>query len=162
MLYLQNQRLWLVHSPLTRHYLWISLSEEGQWPCHTRIPLKKRRTNVWEGISSWVTQQIQTFAPFKLCSAVGDFRAPQKHWAGVTRDISQTLNLLFLPKMPLVTIIIQASTSVFLIYLYLTWYCIICQEGNIILHCKWIGKKNVFTMSWIVDGFLCQSWHLEV
>lgn len=75
---------------------------------------------MWKGISIWVTQQKQTFVPLKLCSAVVDCRAPQKHWAGVTRDISQTLNLLFLPKMPLVTIIIQASTSVFLIYLYLT------------------------------------------
>lgn len=75
---------------------------------------------MWEGISSWVTQQTQAFAPLKLYSAVVDFRAPQKHWAGATRDIGQTLNLLFRPKMPLVTIIIQASTSVFLIYLYLT------------------------------------------
>lgn len=111
------------------------------------------------GYSSWVPQQTQAL---KLYSALVDFRAPQKHWAGVTRDISQTLNLLFPPKMPLVTIIIQVSTSVFLIYLYLTWHCITCQEGNIILHRKWICKKNVFTMSWIIDGFLCQSWHLEV
>lgn len=75
---------------------------------------------MWEDISSWVTQQTQAFAPLKFHSAVADFRAPQKHWTGVTRDISQTLNLLFPSKMPLVTIIIQASTSVFLIYLYLT------------------------------------------
>lgn len=75
---------------------------------------------MWKGISSWVAQQTERFAPSKLYSAVVDCRAPQEHQAGETRDISQTLNLLFLPKMPLVTIIIQASTSVFLIYLYLT------------------------------------------
>ena len=47
-------------------------------------------------------------------------QAPQKRRTGITRDISQMSNLLFLPQMPLVAIIIQASTSVFLIYLYLT------------------------------------------
>lgn len=75
---------------------------------------------MWECGSSWVTQQAQTFAPLKLYSATADFRAPQKRRAGITRDISQTSNLLFLPQMPLVAIIIQPSTSVFLIYLYLT------------------------------------------
>lgn len=39
----------------------------------------KGRTNMLEGVSSWVTQQAQSFAPLKLYSATAALRAPQKH-----------------------------------------------------------------------------------